>query len=45
MDNKGEERDFECKAPANGMLPLSTKRLEGFTCLLDMTTFVKQKSP
>ncbi len=44
MDNKGEERDFECKAPANGMLPLSTKRREGFTCLLDMITLVKPKS-
>ncbi len=36
-DNKGEDFDFELKAPTNGRV--APRRVE-LTCLLDMTTFV-----
>lgn len=37
IDIRGDERDFECKAPTNGKLPPSPTRLVEPTCLLDMT--------
>ena len=37
IDKRGDERDFECKAPTKGKLPLSPTRLVEPTCLLDMT--------
>ena len=37
IDKRGDGRDFECKAPTKGKLPLSPTRLVEPTCLLDMT--------
>ena len=39
-DRYGDDRDFDCNALANGMTPLSAKRREGLTCLLDMASDV-----
>lgn len=41
-DNKGEDRDLECKAPENGKFPVSTSRRVELTCLLDMISNTKQ---
>lgn len=40
MDSKGDDFDFELKAPANGKLPL--RRVDP-TCLLDMAGFSSQE--
>ena len=37
-DSNGEDRDFWCNRLANGTLPLSVNRLEGFTALLDIAS-------
>ena len=36
IDKNRVVRDFECKEPMNGRVPLLTKRREGFVDLLDM---------
>lgn len=41
MVSMGEDRDFECRAPAKGKLPLSTKRRVELTGLLDMATLTE----
>lgn len=35
-DKIGEERDFDCNDADSGTAPLSAKRRDGFTGLLDM---------
>jgi len=37
IDSSGEDRDFECKAPAKGKLPPSPTRLVEPTCRLAIT--------